>query len=229
MTPGPAIPGRAAQDRGMEAEAHLTLAQWLSPAFPTGGFAWSHGLETAVATGAVADAAGLESWIGTLLLRGAGRSDAILLTEAARAEGPALAALAELALALAPSAERLAEIREQGAAFAAALRGSWGFDLPDLPLPVAVGRAVALAGLPPGPAVRLHLLNLASGQVQAALRLMPLGQTAGQAVLRRLIPLCIRIAEETRTLSVEDLGGCALGIDIAALQHETCFPRIFRS
>lgn len=238
--PGTAVPGRQALPeqgnlrrtitiRAMEAEALLTLAQWLSPAYPTGAFAWSHGLEAAVASGVVADAAGLEGWVSDLLDRGSGRSDAILLGEAYRAEGPALSGIADLALALAPSSERLAETREQGAAFAAATRSVWGLDLPDMALPVAVGRAAALARLPLGPAVQLYLQGLASAQVQAALRLMPLGQTEGQVVLRRLSPLCARIAEESLSLTSEDIGSCAFGIDLASMRHEMLSPRIFRS
>ncbi|EYD72928.1 Urease accessory protein UreF [Rubellimicrobium mesophilum DSM 19309] len=213
----------------MEAEALLTLAQWLSPAYPTGAFAWSHGLEAATAQGLVRDAAGLEGWIADLLTHGSGRTDAILLGEAFRADPATLAGLDDLALALAPSYERLAETREQGAAFAAVTRAVRGFDLPDMALPLAVGRAAALAGVPLRPVVQLYLQGLASTQIQAALRLMPLGQTAGQCVLHRLAPLCARVAEESLSLTTEDIGPCALGLDLAAMRHETLPSRIFRS
>jgi urease accessory protein len=215
--------------RAMEAEALLTLAQWLSPAYPTGAFAWSHGLESATAERLVTDAASLERWIADLLAHGSGRTDAILLGEAFRADLAALPDLNDLALALAPSSERLAETREQGAAFAAVTRAVRGFDLPDMALPLVVGRAAALAGLPLKSVVQLYLQGLASAQVQAALRLMPLGQTAGQVVLHCLVPLCARMAEESLILTAEDIGSCALGLDLAAMRHETLSPRIFRS
>ena len=146
----------------MEAEALLTLAQWLSPAYPTGAFAWSHGLEAATVERRITDATGLEGWIADLLAQGSGRTDAILLGEAFRADPSALPDLDDLALALAPSSERLAETREQGAAFAAVTRAVWGFDLPDLALPLVVGHAAALAGLPLHPVVQLYLHGLAS-------------------------------------------------------------------
>ncbi len=60
--------------------ALLTLAQWLSPAFPVGGFAWSHGIEAAVVSGEVRDAGAVEGWIGAIVARGSGRADAVLLT-----------------------------------------------------------------------------------------------------------------------------------------------------
>ena len=116
-----------------------------------------------------------------------------------------------------------------GAAFAAVTRAVWGFDVPDMALPLVVGRAAALAGLPLKSVVQLYLQGLASAQVQAALRLIPLGQTAGQRVLHRLSPLCARIAEESLSLTSEDIGSCALGLDLAAMRHETLSPRIFRS
>jgi urease accessory protein len=96
-------------------------------------------------------------------------------------------------------------------------------------LPIAVGRAAALAGLPLRPVVQLYLHALASAQVQAALRLMSLGQTSGQQVLHRLSPLCARIAEESLSLAPEDIGTCAMGLDLAAMRHETLPSRIFRS
>ncbi|KPP83758.1 MAG: urease accessory protein UreF [Rhodobacteraceae bacterium HLUCCA08] len=207
----------------------LTLGQWLSPAYPVGGFAWSQGLEAAVAEGQVTDAAGLADWLAGVLEHGSGRNDAILLACAWRAEGDDLADLAELAAALAPSAARAAETREQGAAFAACTRAVWGLDLPDMAFPVAVGRAARLAGLPVAPVLALWLQSVASNLVQAALRLMPLGQTAGQRVLHGLAPLIARLAQQAPGLGLDDLGSATLAADIAGMCQEALQPRIFRS
>ncbi len=207
----------------------LTLARWLSPAFPTGSFAWSHGLETAAREGAVRDAETLEDWLGALLRWGAGRNDAILLGAAHRAEGDELGTLAELARALAPSRERRAEAGEQGAAFARTVRALHGWDLPDMAFPVALGRAARLGGLPAGPVAAVALQAFATTLVQAAQRLLPLGQTAAQGVILRLAPLCEGVASEAVSQGPEALGGCALAIDAASLRHETLEPRIFRS
>lgn len=213
----------------MRAEALLTLAQWLSPAYPVGAFAWSHGLETAVRDGAVRGAASLADWLDLMLADGAGRTDAILLIAAAGAEGAALAEVAELAAALAPSRERLAETMGQGAAFAAVTRAVWGYDLPDMAYPVAVGRAAGLAGLPPVPVAQVYLQAVASNLVQAGQRLMPLGQTAAQRVLAGLSPVCARVAEEAAAAGLDGIGGAGFAMDIASMRHEAMQPRMFRS
>lgn len=214
----------------MKAADLLTLAQWLSPAYPTGAFAWSSGLETAVAEGDVDGPATLAAWLETVLHHGAGRNDAILLACAWQAEnGASLAQVAELAAALAPSAERRRETLEQGAAFARTTRAIWHLDLPDMAHPVAVGRAARLVGLPREAVVQLWLLAWASNLVQAAQRLMPLGQIGGQRLLRGLSAQIPALAAETADAGPDDLGSAAFLADAASMRHETREPRLFRS
>lgn len=202
----------------------LTLTQWLSPAFPVGAFAYSHGLETAIRDGAVFDADSLQDWLTVLLTQGSGRGDAILLAAAHRGED-----VNDLARAVAASAERTRESERQGAAFAGTVRAVWGLDLPDLMYPVAVGRAAALRGLPCQPAAALYLQAFASNLVSAAVRLVPLGQTEGQRVLAALTPMCEMIADESQIATTDDLWSNAWGSDIAAMRHETMEPRLFQS
>ena len=213
----------------MRDEGLLTLAQWLSPAYPVGSFAFSHGLEQAVAEGAVRDGPSLADWLELMLTSGAGRTDAILLIAAAGAEGAALDEIADLAAALAPARERLAETMAQGAAFAGVTRAVWGLDLPDMPYPVAVGRAAALAGLAEVTVATLYLQAVAGNLVQAAQRLMPLGQTEAQRVLAGLAPVCLAVAGAAEAAGPDGIGGAAFAMDIAAMRHEEMEPRMFRS
>jgi urease accessory protein len=207
----------------------LTLTRWLSPAFPTGGFAWSHGLEQAVRDAPVTDAGSLFDWLDGCLRWGAGRTDAILIGAAHRAEGAELRSLAELALALAPSGERRRESAQQGAALARTLRALHGWDLPDMALPVALGRAARLGELPAEPVAMVALQGFVTTLVQAAQRLMPLGQTDAQGVILRLAPLCEAVAAEAVALSPDEIGSCAWALDVASMRHEGLEPRIFRS
>lgn len=202
----------------------LTLLQWLSPAYPVGSFAWSHGLEQAVAAVQVHDAHSLQDWLAVVLEYGLSRSDAILLCAAHRGED-----VAELAEALAPSRERRMETMQQGAAFAAITRAVWGLDLPDMAYPVAVGRAAGLIGLLVVPVAQAYLFSVTSGLTQAAQQLMPLGQTKGQQVLAALAPLCSTLATRVALLTPDDIGTSAFAVDIATMRHEELEPRIFRS
>jgi urease accessory protein len=107
----------------------LPLLIWLSPGFPVGAFAYSHGLEWAVEAGDIVDARSLEAWLADLMEFGALRSDAVLFSaafrSAAAADWPALIEANALAVALSPSAERRLETTAQGAAFVAAARAAW--------------------------------------------------------------------------------------------------------
>ena len=207
--------------------AQLTLAQWLSPAFPVGAFSYSHGLEAAIDQGIVTDAAGMTCWLSGVLRDGGGWSDAVLLAAAYHTDDPA--EIDALARALAPSSERLMETALQGAAFAGTVGALDGRDLGELTYPVAVGTAAARHGLPLDQTLAMYLHGFASNLVSAAIRLVPLGQTEGQRIITDLAPLCADLAERAATSTPDDLGGCAWAADIAAMSHETQHVRLFRS
>ena len=208
--------------------ALLSLVQWLSPVFPTGGYAFSHGLEWAVWAGDVTTAAQLQVWIGAVLTEGAGRTDAILLAQALRPDAD-LPALAALAGALAASRERLTETLDQGRALATTVAALTGRDLVPMPYPVALGAAARPLGLPVGRVVALYLHAFTSNLVQGGVRFVPLGQTEGQAVLAALHPLIDRMAAEAAEADLDRIGSGAFRSDLAAMRHETMDVRIFRT
>lgn len=209
------------------AERQLILHQLFSPAFPTGGFAYSHGLETLVAEGRLASAEALWDWLDSWARLGAGWSDAVLFARAAAGDPPP--PLDALALALAGSVGRRRETRLQGAAFAATCRAVWRLDLPDMAYPVAAGRAVHLLQIDPDTALETCLFNTCSSYVGAAMRLVPLGQSDGQRVLARAAPLCAEIAGAAAGAGTDEIGGFAPALDIAAMRHETLSTKLFRS
>lgn len=213
----------------MSVDPALILHQWLSPAFPVGAFSYSHGFETAIANGAIDDAATAQDWIDTALTHGAGQSDAILLAAAYRAERDDLPALIALARALSPSAERLAETDRMGAAFAATIRALHGHDLPDAPYPVALGRAARLSELPLDLTVTLFLQAFIANLVSAAIRLVPLGQTEGQGITLALAPQIAKVATEAAPGDIDRIGSAAFALDLASMQHETLPTRLFQS
>jgi len=206
----------------------LTLAQWFSPAYPLGSFAYSHGLEAAVAAGWVEDAESLQGWLEDILRDGTGRSDAIWL-RLAHQDGTDLADLAAEARAYVPTRERLREAERQGAAFARTTRDIWGIDLPDAVLPIVVGRAVRLLGLDVDVAAAMFLQGFAGNLVSAAQRLLALGQTEAQGVLVALQGVCAQVASDSAGAGLDDLFSNSFLSDIAAMKHETQEPRLFQS
>lgn len=213
----------------------IRLLAWLSPAFPTGGFAYSHGIEWAVEAGDIRDGETLRGWLADVLRHGAGRSDAILLRHAhAGAEVTALARAAQ------PSRERLEEAAAQGEAFARA-SGAWEDQHPDplaegeggvragAPYPVAVGALAGRHAIDADATCAAYLQAFTANLISAAVRLVPLGQSTGLTVLAALQPLILEVARDSHGASLDELGGCAFRADIASMRHETQYTRLFRS
>ncbi|MBT9291094.1 urease accessory protein UreF [Hyphomicrobiaceae bacterium 22] len=225
----------------------LDLMVWLSPAFPVGGFTYSHGLEWAIEDGSVATAPDLEAWLADVLRHGAGRNDAILFAAAWRAAAggdvAALADVVELAAALQPTRERRLEASQQGAAFVKAVTDAWPHDamaalvaalqarFGTVPwtYAVAVATASAAHGIALADALPATLQAFAANVISAGVRAIPLGQTDGLRILRRLGPVVSAVAAEGQVAGLDDLGGAAVRADIASMKHETQYTRLFRS
>ncbi|MEL7163974.1 MAG: urease accessory UreF family protein [Pseudomonadota bacterium] len=204
----------------------LTLTQWLSPAFPVGAFAYSHGLEQVISDATVSDATSLQDWLAGLLSHGSGRADAVLLACAYNGDPADIDAHAR---AFAASAERLKETDLQGAAFCDTANAVWQLDLPRLSYPVAVGAAARAMDIPLANTLPLYLHAFASNLVSVAQRALPLGQTQGQQVLVALTPVITATATACETATLDDLFATSFAADIAAMRHETLQPRIFRT
>lgn len=170
------------------------------------------------------------NWLSAMLLDGAGRNDAILLVAAYRALGrEPLAEIDALARALAPSRERLTETAQQGDAFGRTTCAIWPVSLQSLTYPVAVGAAARAMNLPLADTLLMYLHGFASNLTSGATRLVPLGQTAAQAALAAVAPLCFDIAARAQTQTIDDLGACTFLADIATMKHETQYSRLFQS
>jgi Urease accessory protein UreF len=221
------------------------LLTWLSPAFPVGAFSYSHGLEYAVEAELVTSADALRSWIDIVLRQGSGRSDAILLAEAWQAECAGnrqrAVAAAELADCCRTTAELALEGRAQGKAFVDALDAAWAhprlaayramlaaIQRPPV-YPCVVGIAAAIHGIALLPALTGYLQALAANLVSAGVRLIPLGQRAGLAVLAALEPAIHAVASATPSRSLDDVSTSTWMIDWASAAHETQHTRLFRS
>lgn len=211
----------------------LRLLAWLSPVFPTGGFAYSSGLERAVTDGQVTDAGSLQMWLEALLAHGSPWNDAVLFAASWRdcSDSGAIAELSELAEALAGSAERHKETMDQGRAFLAAARHWFRPDeLPDVvPLPVAVGMACGRTGIALEDALTAYVQAYLTNQLQAAIRLSVTGQDGVARLLAALEPTVLDTVSHAARSTPDDLGGFAFVAEIASMSHETMQSRLFLS
>lgn len=211
------------------------LLTWLSPAFPVGAFAWSAGLEAAIVANTVHDRATTQHWIKGSLMHGGMRTDAILLAQAhSSAQDPAaLAELADLCLALTPARERHDETNITGNAFASAAK-AWPNPVLDnlpspCPYPIAVGAIAAGHDIELAAALLAWLTAAVHGQVSVAVRLVPIGQSDGLAIMAELEASIAEIADFCQHATLDDIGAVAYAADIAQMSHETLTTRIFRS
>ncbi|HWB47649.1 MAG TPA: urease accessory UreF family protein [Stellaceae bacterium] len=234
----------------MTTEGLYRLLAWSSPAFPTGAFSYSHGLEAAVADGAVCGRATLETWIKAAIVHGSGRIDADILRDAWRAaaagDAPALAEVNRRGCAYRATAELALESAQQGAAFRAAYAAAWCDDPhPDPPPPAGEGRggggrddvchagvfgaAASRAGITLAAALTAYLHAFATNLMSAGLRLGVVGQSDGQRILAALEPEVRAAAAACVEREPEDFGTAVLALDLASMAHETQYSRLFRS
>lgn len=225
----------------MDGAALYRLLNWLSPAYPIGAFAYSHGLEWAVEAGDVRDRASLADWVTGLLSCGAGRVDGALFAAAwhaaAAGDDGALDDIAVRAAAWRGTAETALESAAQGTAFAAVTAAAWGNARlaalaarheGRLALPVAV--AVAMAPeVPLDQALLGYFTAFAANLVGAGVRLVPLGQTDGQAALAALAPVVAAAVDAALVADLETTGAAVPTADLASMFHETQYTRMFRS
>ena len=223
----------------------IRLQNWLSPAFPTGSYSYSHGLEWAIESNQIHDRTSLVDWLDADLRYGSGRNDAIFFVEAWRcaADGhhTRLLETAELAAAFRGTSEFALEASQQGASCLATLREVWRDPAIDAlseglrqrsiqpVLPIVIAARSAMEGVPVGIALRAFLYALISNFVTAGVRLIPLGQTEGQRAVAELEDAVLDVSERAMTASIDDLGSAAFMVDLASALHETQYTRLFRS
>jgi len=223
----------------------LRLQSWLSPAFPTGSYSYSHGIEWAVEAGHLHDRESLVDWLEADLRYGSGRNEAIFFSEAWRCaldgDHARLLEIAELAAAFRGTSEFALESSQQGSACRAMLRQVWPDRLLDslsqllsereVPpvLAVILGVRSAKEGIPISVALPAFLQSYVANLVTAGVRLIPLGQTDGQVAIAALEEAVLAASAQTRNATIDDLGSAAFMVDLASMAHETQYTRLFRS
>lgn len=217
----------------------LRLLQLASPGLPVGAYAYSEGLEQVVEAGWVDDEPGLLAWVEGRLRYGFGRLDVPLYGQlhaawSGRDEARA-AARSEWLLANRDTAELRGSDRAMGQALARVLAGlgvesaaPWT-RAPGCTFAAMFALACSHWGIRPLDGAGALAWSWAESQVSAGIRLIPLGQSAGQRVLFRLGDAIPPVCRTGLRLDDDGIGGSAPGLAIASCGHEVQRTRIFRS
>jgi urease accessory protein len=225
-----------ASDR--DPHALLRLCHLVSPALPVGAYAYSQGLEYAVHAGWVHDEATTLEWLSGLSQHGLGTLDLPLLLRLHRAwsapDMPAVRHWNAQLIAARETSELRAEELHLGRALARVLveleiaeAGDWRQTAS------AFATLFSLAAvhwhINAGDALRGYLWTWSENQVLAAVKLVPLGQSAGQRLLHRLTDAMPAIVERAQTLGDDAIGVGTVSQALASALHESQYSRLFRS
>jgi urease accessory protein len=218
----------------------LRLLQLTNSALPVGAYSYSEGIETLVERGQIKDRQTLEHWLERELRYGAIRVEAAVMQRALSS-----AKIGDLESLVAwnywlSAARETEELRQQ----------SWqmGYSLlrliediqPEIaPLEpacgyptnyaIAFGLIAAYWQIDPLEAILGYLHGWTFNLINAGVKLIPLGQTAGQKLLLDLHPTTIEVAREILTLKNDELSSCSWGLSLASMAHEIQYTRLFRS
>lgn len=223
----------------------LALARLLrlaSPILPVGAFSYSQGLEAAVERGEVRDERTACEWIGDVLELSMGGFEAPIWQRLygawALADIEAVAHWNAVFLAARETAELRAETRQMGHSMRMLLVDCGEFARERLAglhaveepaFPTAFTFACAAWEIPARQALLAYAWAWLENQVTAAMKTIPLGQTAGQRLLGALSGRLPDLVHKALATKDEDLSNCAPGLAIASCRHETQYSRLFRS
>jgi urease accessory protein len=214
----------------------LRILHLASPALPIGAFHFSQGLEYAVEAGWVSDESNALDWIAGIARHSIGTLDLPVLLRLHRArsagDDDSLRRWGRFLLAARETEELRAEDRHMGSALARILR-ELGAAHSTLNQPTAYAEMFSVAcahwRISESETLQAYAWTWAENQVLAAIKLVPLGQTAGQRILHSLVPLLEEISMQALGIDDEDIGACALMQGLSSMRHESQYTRLFKS
>jgi urease accessory protein len=218
----------------------LAILQLASPALPVGAYSYSEGLEMLIEDGTITNVENLQDWLKSELLYGSIRLDAAIMLRGFYAvKSGDIQALKRWNLWLS-AARDTEELRAASWQMGRSLMQLLGKLEPDI-LPVvnavgypsnyAIAFAIACAqwDINIQACLLAYLHSWANNLITAGIKIIPLGQTAGQELLLSLQSLLTTTVGEILTMTDDDLGCCNWGLSLASMQHETQYTRLFRS
>ena len=217
----------------------LRLLQLVSPSLPIGMYSYSQGLETAVHDGWVTNAGQTGDWLHGLLHNGLCKVDAPLLARLYDAwqtgDEQAVEKWSQTLVACRETSELRAEDKQTGQALARLLVN---LEMPEAQAwqkhsNATLATMFALAAvrwqIDKADVVAGYLWGWLENQILGAIKLVPLGQVAGQRLLQNLAVELPGLVEQALQLNDDEIGGSCFGLALASSRHETQYSRLFRS
>ncbi len=219
----------------------VRLLQLASPALPIGGFSYSQGLEWVVGEGVVTDAASAATWIGDALELVMARGEAPIawrLLHAAGSDWPTFSYWNAWFRASRETSEFRSETLQMGGSLAKLAVDLGLVDPPaqeamaataPMTLPAAFALAARGFAVPREAALAAYVWAWLENQALCAMKLVPLGQVAGQRMVTALGARLPDVVATAMTLADDELSTFAPGIALASARHESQYTRLFRS
>ena len=215
-------------DISINPKTHKVMA-WLSPSFPLGAFAYSHGLEFEISEGNVTTSEELYEWLKDILRFGSVWNDLVLFCNSYKTDVNSLNELSGIAKAFAQSKERYYETIEMGNAFSKIISSIEGVYLKGMPLPIIMGYIAKIENVSLPYILPLYAHSFISNLISVSIRLLPLGQTDAQKLLFSLFPIIDDVSKEALKSNIGDMRNKCVLADLASMKHETLKVRLFKS
>lgn len=217
----------------------LSLLQLVSPALPVGAYSYSEGIETLVEWGTISNNHTLKHWLEQELSYGAIRLEAAVMLRAYRAtflgDKKALIYWNTWLSAARETSELRASSWQMGQSLMRLLLAIKPVEAQSFCLDgecnyaICLGIYAALEQIDPKSLILGYLHSWATNLITAGVKLIPLGQTAGQVLLHELHAHINAAATEIISLEDDALSSCSWGLALASMAHETQYTRLFRS
>ncbi len=215
------------------------LLQLASPTLPVGAYSYSEGIEALVEAGKITSAFSLDHWLRQELRYGAIRLEAAVMIRAYRStladDLPALTHWNRWLSATRETEELRSQSWQMGRSLLRLIQDLQANEITtrllqeDCNFAIAFGIVAARWQIDEQSAILGYLHSWATNLISAGIKLIPLGQTAGQRLLLELGEELDRATQEILTLQDDNLNSCGWGLSLASMTHETLYSRLFRS
>jgi urease accessory protein len=218
----------------------LRLLQLASPLLPVGGYSYSEGLESLISQGVIRDRLSLQTWLEGELQTGAIRIETAVMDRAYLAGQASADRQLQYWNHWLSAARETEELRQQSWQMGGSLTKLLVELTPEIEgliskidrpcnYAIAFGIAAQSWQIDRQVAIVAYLHSWVTNLIGAGIKLIPLGQTAGQQILWQFQAEIDRLSQEIPLLIDEDLSACSWGLSLASMQHETLYSRLFRS